>query len=57
MRAFVLTVPAQSTGRYKDVDWDAVLTEYRAGVPRHRKSAKDESAKGKTKSKSGNRKH
>jgi eukaryotic-like serine/threonine-protein kinase len=30
--SFVLTVPAQSAGRYKDVDWDGVLSEYRGAV-------------------------
>ena len=30
MRAFALTTPAQSSGRYAEVDWDAVLAEYQA---------------------------
>jgi hypothetical protein len=54
MRAFALIVPAQSTGRYVDLDWDAVLAEYNTGVIEQRKSGKSKSGKSESgKSKNG----
>jgi hypothetical protein len=58
MRAFALTVPAQSTGRYTDVDWDAVLAEYRAEVVKRRENGASKSGASKSgASKSGASKH
>jgi hypothetical protein len=57
MRAFVLTVPAQSTGRYTKVDWDAVLTEYRAEVVKDRKTKSSKTGKRKSSKRESPSKH
>jgi hypothetical protein len=47
MRAFALTIPARSTGRYTEVDWDAVLAEYHAEDVKRRVDGKRKSNKSK----------
>jgi hypothetical protein len=42
-RAFTLTVPARSAGRYEDVNWDALLSKFRDEPARGRKRGKNES--------------
>jgi hypothetical protein len=47
MRAFALTIPAHSTGRYVDLDWDAVLAEYHDEVVKRRADSKSKDSKSK----------
>jgi hypothetical protein len=46
--AFALTAPAQSVGRYADVDWDAVLSQYHGEIAEHRKSKSGKSKSSKS---------